>query len=65
MPRITVESFPRNGECRGPSDRDVLVAATQAAQPDQGTVTAAVTQTVGGAVAQLAQAINQLESNLN
>lgn len=37
----------------------IRIAATQAAQPEQGTVTAVVTQTVAGAVAQLAQAMDQ------
>ena len=37
----------------------IRIAATQAAQPEQGTVTAVITQTVAGAVAQMAQAMDQ------
>ncbi|MFM2442944.1 MAG: hypothetical protein RJB09_130 [Pseudomonadota bacterium] len=37
----------------------IRIAATQAAQPEQGTVTAVITQTVSGAVAQMAQAMDQ------
>ena len=37
----------------------IRIAATQAAQPDEGTVTAVVTQTVAGAVSQLAQTMDQ------
>jgi hypothetical protein len=36
----------------------IRIAATQAAQPEQGTVTAVVTQSVSAAVAQLAQAMD-------